>query len=337
MNVNSAGAADGCANWEYRRPLASFDTASELNMRIGKLDAYSRIFLLLGGICAASLACSSPSQAATQVDLKLVLATDVSGSIDNEEMQLEREGTADAFASPEVIKAIQSGTLGRIAVAMFDFSSPEFNKVVIDWQIIHDRASAAAFAEQVRAAPRSPGRRTSVSSALETGTDLIESSDRDIVSMRKVIDVSGDGPNNDGNPMTEVHDRTIAKGIVVNGLPVMDEMANGYYRDLDKYYAACVIGGQGSFVTVVHSYKDYATAMRHKLVLEISRNDVPDRQATNEAGNDRLLIRIADPPPAVAPQILRPGANEFSGHCDIQGGGGFGGFGGGFPYFNRGN
>jgi hypothetical protein len=100
-------------------------------------------------VALAWLACALPASAATQVDLKLVLATDVSRSIDDDEMLLEREGTADAFLSPEVIQAIQSGTYGRIAVAMFDFSSPEFNKVVIDWQIIHDRASAAAFAERV--------------------------------------------------------------------------------------------------------------------------------------------------------------------------------------------
>ena len=291
---------------------------------------------LLGAVCLVSLACSLPVSAATEVDLKLVLATDVSRSIDDEEMQLERQGTADAFASPDVIQAIQRGTLGRIAVVVFDFSSPEFDKVVVDWQIIHDRASAMAFAERVRAAPRSLGQRTSVSGALEMGGELLETSDKDFMSARKVIDVSGDGPNNSGNPMTEVHERTIAKGIVVNGLPVMDEMANGYFPDLDKYYAACVAGGQGSFVTIVRSYKDYAAAMRHKLVLEISWNDPHVRPAKIEPAKDRLLFKIAAVPMPATPKILRPGANEFSQNCDIQGGGGFGGF-GPFPNFNRGN
>ena len=291
-----------------------------------------RVIPVLSGAWLATIAYSLPVSAATQVDLKLVLAIDVSRSIDDEEMQVERQGTADVFASPEVIHAIQSGTLGRIAVVMFDFSSPEYDKVVVDWTIIHDRGSAMAFAQQVRAAPRTFGMRTSVSSALEMGSELIEKSDKDIVGARKVIDVSGDGPNNDGEPMTEVHDRTIAKGIVVNGLPVMDDMANGYFRDLDKYYAACVAGGPGSFVTVVRSYKDYATAMRHKLVLELSQNDLPTQHATDEPVTDRPLIKVAAGPPTLAPQILRPGTNEFSNRCDIQGGGGggFGGFGGPF-------
>jgi len=186
---------------------------------------------------------SAASAAPQQVDLKLVLAVDVSPSINNEELRVEREGTASAFLDPNVIEAIQNGALGKIAVAMLDFSSAEFNKVVVGWKMIDNSASAAAFARTVRALPRTPGRRTSISSALELGTLLLESSERDITATRRVIDVSGDGPNNNGNSMTETHEKTIAQGIVVNGLPVMDDNANGYYPDLDKYYAACVAGG----------------------------------------------------------------------------------------------
>ena len=102
---------------------------------------------LCGSAVALLALCSSAPAAPQQVDLKLVLAVDVSGSIDSEEFQLEREGTADAFADPEVLKAIQGGSLGKIAVAMLDFSSPQFDKVVIDWTIIKDKASAMAFAE----------------------------------------------------------------------------------------------------------------------------------------------------------------------------------------------
>jgi hypothetical protein len=261
-----------------------------------------------------------------QVDLKLVLATDVSGSISDEELQLEREGTAEAFLDPVVIKAIQTGSLGRIAVSMIDFSSQGLGKVVIDWQIVHDKNTATAFAETVRDLPRTPGRRTSVSSALELGSLLIESSDKDIVATRKVIDVSGDGPNNDGNPMTETHDRIVAQGIVVNGLPIMDDNANGYYPDLDKYYAGCVVGGRGAFVVVVRKYADYATGMRHKLVLEISQNESLIKQAT--APNKALITGVAMGPtangPATQPEVLRP-TNDYPGGCDIQGGlGGFG-------------
>jgi len=122
------------------------------------------------GSVLALLAWSSPALAAEQVDLKLVIATDVSGSINDEESRLQREGTAEAFLDADVVKAIRNGSLGRIAVSMIDFSSPDYDKVIIDWQIIRDKASATNFAEMVRASPRTPGRRTSVSSALELGS-----------------------------------------------------------------------------------------------------------------------------------------------------------------------
>jgi len=280
-------------------------------------------------VCASFLALAGAAPAAPtgpqQVDLKLVLATDVSGSIDNDELKLEREGTADAFLDPNVIKAIQGGALGRIAVSMIDFSSPEYDKVVIDWHIIRDAASAAAFAGIIRELPRTPGRRTSVSSALELGSLLLEASDKDIVATRRVIDVSGDGPNNDGNPMTEVHEKTIAQNIVVNGLPVMDESGNGYFPNLDKYYQACVAGGRGSFVVVVHNFQDFGAAMRRKLILEISQNEAPTREAKlNESRNGLLRPIAAETNPAGRTEILRAGPNEFSQNCDIQGG--FGGF-----------
>ena len=266
----------------------------------------------------ALVAWSAPAVAAQQqVDLKLVLAVDVSGSIDNDELRLEREGTADAFLDPAVIKAIQSGSVGRIAVAMIDFSSNPYNRIVVDWHIVGDRASAARFAELVRATPRTLGHRTSISSALEIASLLLEASDKDITATRKVIDVSGDGPNNAGDHMTPVHDKTVANGIVINGLPVMDEQANGYFPDLDKYYAACVAGGRGSFVVVVRNYKDYSAGMRRKLVLEISQNRAGIEQARIDSARNPLLARIAAAPRTgnVLP-LLRPGSNEFSNQCD---------------------
>ena len=272
----------------------------------------------------------SPAAAAENVDLKLVIATDVSRSIDYQEGLLQREGTAEAFDSPEVVKAIQSGALGRIAVAMIDFSSPEFDRVVLNWQIIQDQASSSAFAQKIRKAPRTPGRRTSISSALELGSLLIEGSSKDIVATRRVIDVSGDGPNNDGNPMSQAHESTIKLGIVVNGLPVMDENANGYYRGLDKYYAGCVAGGRGAFVVVVRSFKDFGAAMRRKLILEVSQNETQIKQALAESDGGGLMIKIAAAPADAAPpdrptEILRPGNNEYSPECD-RNGFGFGGF-----------
>src|SRR5262245_51948179 len=159
-----------------------------------------------GFLLLAACAFSWPGSAAAieHVDLKLVLATDVSGSISNAELRIERQGTAAAFVDPAVIKAIENGALGRIAVAMIDFSSPGFGRTVVDWRIIHDRESAVAFARAVVAVPRTPGNRTSISNALELGAALIESSEKDIVATRKVIDIAGDGPNNDGKPVQAI-------------------------------------------------------------------------------------------------------------------------------------
>jgi hypothetical protein len=278
--------------------------------------------VLLGSVIAL-YASWQPAVAAEYVDLKLVLATDVSGSINIDELWLERTGTAAAFRDPAVIRAIQAGALGRIAVSIIDFSSPAFGKTVIGWRIIRDGLSAAAFARTILALPRPPGDRTSVSNALELGGEAIRSSTNQIVATRNVIDVTGDGPNNIGKPMLEIRERTVAQGTVVNGLAVMDGNANGYFPNLDRYYQACVAGGRGAFVVVLHSYRDFALAMRRKLILEISENeDFRTKQAKAERNRGMVIRRIAaaQSNPAPAPVLLRPARNEFSSHCDIPNG-----------------
>lgn len=281
------------------------------------IDAQALAFV--AGTIALLFNCSSPASGAQAVDLKLVLAMDVSGSMDNEELWLERAGTAAAFLDPDVIKAIQGGALGRVAVSMLDFSSPGFGKTVIGWRIIRDRAGAAALARRILALPRPPGDRTSISNALELGAALIRSSDKDIVATRKVIDVAGDGANNIGKALQPTRDLVTRQGIVVNGLPVMDESANGYFPNLDRYYQACVAGGRGAFVIIVRSYRDFASAMRRKLILEIAQNESPKRQVPVEFAQNNLLRRIASakPAPVQAPILLRPARNEFSNHCDV--------------------
>jgi len=254
--------------------------------------------------------------ASEQVDLKLVLATDVSGSINNDELWLERQGIAAAFLYPDVIRAIENGALGRIAVAMLDFSSPGFGKTVIDWRIIHDRQSAADFARAILALRRTPGNRTSISNALELGAQMIAASEKDIVATRNVIDIAGDGPNNDGKSIPQIHARVMAQGIVVNGLPIMDENANGYFLNLDKYYQACVAGGRGAFIIAVRSYRDFGSAMRRKLILEISQDETTIKLAGEEPGP--LLRNIAaQDTPAQSPALLRPARNEFSNTCTV--------------------
>ncbi len=272
-------------------------------------------FKLMIGASVAVL--SSPAVAIEHVDLKLVLTTDVSGSISNDELWLERRGTAAAFLYPDVIRAIEGGALGRIAVAMIDFSSPGFGKTVIDWRIIHDRASAADFARAILAIPRTPGNRTSISNALELGAQLIRSSETEIVATRNVIDIAGDGPNNDGKSLPAVRQLVMAQGIVVNGLSIMDENANGYFPNLDKYYQACVAGGRGAFVIVVRSFRDFGAAMRRKLVLEISHNENGIKWAKAESGPMALLTPVAAAPAEPAP-VLRPDRNEYSNACNIR-------------------
>jgi hypothetical protein len=285
--------------------------------------------VLLGALLAALVTLSAPAapNGPIKVDLKLVIATDVSLSINEEEAQLQREGIAEVFLDPDVVKAIKSGALGRIAVAMLDWSSPNYDRVVLDWTFVEDEASATALAEKVRTIPRTPGTRTSISGALERATLMLNESDGKIVATRKVIDVSGDGPNNDGISLQHIHDTTANNGITVNGLPIMDENAEGYVPDLDQYYAACVVAGKGAFLVVVKKFKDFGAAMRHKLVLEISQNESQIRQTLGELRANPLLKKVAagDNGAASQAQILRP-AKTYPGGCDKYGGFGYGGY-----------
>jgi len=256
------------------------------------------------------LALLLPGTAAAReyVDLELVIATDVSQSIDSEEARLQREGIAAAFRSKEVIDAIASGVLQRIAVAYVDYSSRHWNRVVIDWRIIRGRDSAYAFADELLKSDLTFGRRTSISDALEQGVDLIESND--IEGTRQVIDVSGDGPNNFGNLVDDVRDATLAKRITINGLPIINDRGGVGSRynlpDLDDYYRGCVIGGPGAFLVVARDFHDFARAIRKKLVLEIA-GTVPDR-------TPRIMPAAVDPPTVVRPS---PTGFTYKKGCDI--------------------
>ncbi|HXJ00051.1 MAG TPA: DUF1194 domain-containing protein [Micropepsaceae bacterium] len=226
--------------------------------------------------CATLAVCLVGSSAAggpagQHVDVALVIATDVSYSVDENEAHFQRQGAVTAFRNPDVVKAIQAGSLGRIAVAYLDFSSYQSNKILVDWTIIHDKASADAFADVLASKSRTLGVQTSISSGLELAEQLLETSG--LTASKRVIDVSGDGPNNEGHLVDKVRDEIVAKGIVINGLPIMtpaDQFDVYYLPDLDKYYAGCVIGGPGAFIQVAHGFEDIARALRRKLILEIS-------------------------------------------------------------------
>ena len=263
-----------------------------------------------------AIAPATPAARMEAVDVELVIATDVSPSIDGEEAQLQREGMAEAFLDPQVVQAIRAGSLGKIGVTYVDFSSRQYNKIVVNWQVIKDRASAAAFATELRNAPPGYGRHTSISEAIELGAFLLETNNFE--GTKKVIDISGDGPNNWGRLVNEARDDALAKRIVINGLPIVEDEGFGTYPDLDKYFETCVIGGPGAFVVVAKGFRDFARAIRNKLILEIA-------SAQPRPANP-LLIKIAQAAlrPETPPRPLAPVRPQRPIDCENTFG--FGGF-----------
>jgi hypothetical protein len=287
------------------------------------------IAALLAGAAFSAAAAAAAAAAGDTVDLELVIATDTSRSIDEEEATLQREGVIAAFRAPEVVRAIQGGNLGRIGVAYVDWSVDYMNKIVVDWQVINSKATADAFADSLAQAPLNPGQRTSISGAIQLATQMLESNR--LQGARRVIDISGDGPNNYGLELAPVREETLAKGIAINGLPIIVENApyagNGYVPDIDKYYASCVIGGRGAFLIVARGFQDFATAIRHKLVLEISSLAPPVKYAQTGFLRAAARPQHIQLPTGKAPVIVRPPAVREQ-NCDRTGGfGGFGGFG----------
>lgn len=224
--------------------------------------ALSLIFCLGCDMPAATLA-----QADAGVDVELVLAVDVSRSMDQEEFVLQRAGYVAALRHPDFIRAVQAGMHGRIALSYFEWASTVREESIVPWQIIDGPDSAEAFAARLESRPFGGFRGTSIAGALTFGASLFDVGGFE--GMRRVIDVSGDGPNNIGGPVTEARDRAVNAGIVVNGLPILVR-PSPTFRELDRYYADCVIGGPGSFVLPIKSPEEFATAIRRKLILEVS-------------------------------------------------------------------
>ena len=209
----------------------------------------------------------------TPVDLQLVLAVDSSGSIDADEFRLQMRGLSAAFRNPEILSAIKRGAIGAIAVTLIEWSGIDQQHQSLAWTMISDEESMALFADQLASTPRFiPGGSTSVSEALNYSGNLFATSG--FTSDRRVIDVSGDGSNNNGVPPEEVRDRLVAAGVVINGLAILNDEPN-----LKEYYAASVIGGPGAFVLVAESYRTFSDAIQHKLVQEIAAVPPPTRLA----------------------------------------------------------
>jgi hypothetical protein len=223
------------------------------------------------------LALPERARASVEVDLELVLAVDISRSMSPRELAIQRRGYVEALRSPEVLGAIRRGLLGRIGLTYVEWAGVGTQRVVMDWTMIASEADALAFADAVEAAPTLSLRRTSISGVLEFAGEHLAASP--FTSWRQVVDVSGDGPNNHGGPVVDARDALVARGVTINGLPLMTRDGTGnawHLDDLDVYYANCVIGGAGAFVVPVLDWMQFAAAVRRKMVLEISGSP-PDR------------------------------------------------------------
>jgi hypothetical protein len=226
---------------------------------------------LLAGLAGLMLTASPALGEEIDVDLELVLAVDVSRSMDPQEQALQKEGYLAALQHPEVIAAIHSGFLGRIAVTYVEWAGPGLQRVIAPWSMVDGPDAAKDLAGRIAAQPVSFLRATSISSALLFSAGLFD--DNGFRSTRQVIDVSGDGPNNMGTPVLDARDAVLARGITINGLPIIvnaNYMGGYSIPDLDIYYEDCVIGGPGAFLITVSSMERFAEAVRRKLVLEIA-------------------------------------------------------------------
>jgi hypothetical protein len=233
-----------------------------------------------------------------RVDLELVLAVDISQSMDHDEHSLQRNGYVEAFRHKDVINALMSGPEGRIAVVYMEWAGDFEPIVTIPWTIIDSDKAARSFADRLEKEPIFGEQRTSISTALIKATQLIQGNS--IASHRQVIDVSGDGANNAGSPVEIVRDEVVKRKITINGLPIMLEKPKEFYDidHLDRYYKHCVIGGEGAFIAPVFDLKHLPATIRKKLVMEIASLDVAPEAAP-------IQFAEAKEPAPVLPGIIR--------------------------------
>ena len=206
----------------------------------------------------------------TDVDVALVLAVDVSLSMDPEEQRVQREGYVAAFRSEAVQAAVRQGLIGRIAVTYVEWAGDSSQYVAVPWAVIGSTAEAESFADKLALMPPRRAIWTSIAGALDFSVRLLRASGFEAT--RRVIDVSGDGPSNDGRDVTHARDEAVAAGVVINGLPLMISAPTGPYDipDLDLYYRDCVIGGPGAFMVPVRDVSEFDTAIRTKIVREVA-------------------------------------------------------------------
>jgi hypothetical protein len=276
-------------------------------------------------VCLIALVLAAPlawAQDKKEVDLSLALGIDISGSIDPDEAKLQREGYVQAFRDPVIVKAILGGPNGRIAVAYFEWSDSWMQKLLIDWTLLDSEAAILAFTKRLSDAPISIARRTSISGAIRYAIPLFGRSPYEAT--RKVLDISGDGSNNDGGLVTDMRHEALKERIVINGLPIMNDRPNPFgfpnESDLDRYYLHCVTGGPRSFVEVARSFEDFPRAVRKKLLQEVA--DLGPRPDIDVGGlwlRDGIQLAQAGRPPRVRAEedytkFIRP---EYELGCDV--------------------
>lgn len=228
-------------------------------------------------LCLALLP-SLPARA-QEVDLLLVLAVDASGSVNAERFALQKQGYVAAFRNPRLLRAIQGGHIGAIGVAMTQWTGPAMQVLVAPWTRIADAGSSAAFADAIEAAPRQLfGGGTSLSGAIDHAAGLLAQAP--FSAARRVIDISGDGANNRGAPAAPSRDAAVARGITINGLPIL-----GLEPELDSYYRDHVIGGPGAFLIAAVNFESFADAILRKLIIEIAaRRPAPTSPSAADTG-----------------------------------------------------
>ena len=281
--------------------------------------------MLLSLFALLFIALPATAQDRKEVDLALVLAIDISGSIDPDEARLQRQGYVEAFGDPVIVQAILGGNHGRIAVAYFEWSDSWVQKLLIDWTLLDSREAITEFAARLSRAPISIARRTSISGAIRYAIPLFGRMPYE--AERKVLDISGDGSNNDGGLVTDLRHDALKERIVINGLPIMNDRPNPYgfpsETDLDRYYLHCVVGGPRSFVEVAVNFEDFPRAVRKKLLQEVAdigpRHDFDVGDLGVPAGHDGVQLAQAGPRRAVgAPEdytrFVRP---EYELGCDV--------------------
>lgn len=226
---------------------------------------------LLTAAGAAAFPIPHPARAEDAVDVALVLAVDVSRSIDADEARLQREGYRTAVSDPVVVAAIRGGLLGSVAIAYVEWAGIEYQRTVIPWRRITTQADADAWAAEIAAAPRNSLSWTSIYGAIRHSRGLLTECPWEAT--RQVIDVSGDGVNNSGPPADQQRDAAVAEGITINGLPIINDRPT-FGRlppvPLDDYYRENVIGGDGSFMIVAEDFESFGVAVKRKLIREIA-------------------------------------------------------------------